>query len=56
MTRPTFIERHGLWSDEQRREANALRDRVRLQADGGFKTGRDVVMAALLGAEEYGFG
>jgi len=35
---------------------NGLRDRVRLQVDGGLKTGRDVVLAALLGAEEYGFG
>ncbi len=35
---------------------NQLRDRVLLRADGGFKTGWDVVMAALMGAEEYGFG
>lgn len=35
---------------------NGLRDRVLLRADGGFKTGWDVVMAALMGAEEYGFG
>ena len=35
---------------------NQLRDRVILRADGGFKTGWDVVMAALMGAEEYGFG
>ena len=33
---------------------NNLRHRVRLRVDGGIKTGRDVVMAALLGAEEYG--
>ncbi len=33
-----------------------LRSRARLQVDGGFKTGRDVVQAALLGADEYGFG
>ena len=33
-----------------------LRDRVALRADGGLQTGRDVVIAALLGAEEYGFG
>ncbi len=33
-----------------------LRNRVLLRADGGLKTGWDVVMAALLGAEEYGFG
>ncbi|CAA9301990.1 Ferredoxin-dependent glutamate synthase [uncultured Coleofasciculus sp.] len=35
---------------------NQLRDRVLLRADGGFKTGWDVIMAALMGAEEYGFG
>jgi glutamate synthase (ferredoxin) len=35
---------------------NHLRDRVLLRADGGLKTGWDVVMAALLGAEEFGFG
>jgi glutamate synthase domain-containing protein 2/glutamate synthase domain-containing protein 3 len=34
---------------------NDLRGRVRLQADGQLKTGRDVVVAALLGAEEFGF-
>jgi len=33
---------------------NGLRDRIRVQVDGGFRTGRDVVVAALLGAEEYG--
>jgi glutamate synthase domain-containing protein 3 len=32
-----------------------LRSRVRLQVDGGLKTGRDVAIAAMLGAEEYGF-
>ncbi|MCB4377321.1 MULTISPECIES: glutamate synthase large subunit [unclassified Synechococcus] len=35
---------------------NGLRDRVLLRADGGLKTGWDVMIAALLGAEEYGFG
>ena len=35
---------------------NQLRDQVLLRADGGLKTGWDVVMAALMGAEEYGFG
>ncbi|MBD1851251.1 glutamate synthase large subunit [Leptolyngbya sp. FACHB-711] len=35
---------------------NRLRDRVLLRADGGIKTGWDVLMAALMGAEEYGFG
>ncbi len=35
---------------------NGLRHRVELRTDGGFKSGRDVVIAALLGAESYGFG
>ncbi|MFW5974067.1 MAG: glutamate synthase-related protein, partial [Natrialbaceae archaeon] len=35
---------------------NDLRSRIRVRVDGGLKTGRDVAMAALLGAEEYGFG
>ncbi|HUK00076.1 MAG TPA: glutamate synthase large subunit [Stellaceae bacterium] len=35
---------------------NRLRHRVRLRVDGGIKTGRDVVIAAILGAEEYGLG
>ena len=35
--------------------ANGLRDRVRLETDGQIKTGRDVVIGALLGAEEFGF-
>ncbi|HYC32253.1 MAG TPA: glutamate synthase large subunit, partial [Gemmatimonadales bacterium] len=35
---------------------NGLRHRIEVRADGGLKTGRDVVMAALLGAESYGFG
>ncbi len=34
---------------------NDLRSRVTLQTDGGLKTGRDVAIAALLGAEEFGF-
>ncbi len=34
---------------------NGLRDRVRLETDGQLRTGRDVVVAALLGAEEFGF-
>jgi glutamate synthase domain-containing protein 2/glutamate synthase domain-containing protein 1/glutamate synthase domain-containing protein 3 len=36
--------------------ANGLRSRVKLRVDGGFKSGRDVVLAALLGADEFGFG
>jgi glutamate synthase (ferredoxin) len=35
---------------------NDLRDRVRVRVDGGMMTGRDVLMAALLGADEYSFG
>ena len=35
---------------------NGLRGRIRLRTDGGFHTGRDVVAAAMLGAEAYGFG
>ena len=35
---------------------NQLRDRVTLRVDGGLKTGWDVIMGALMGAEEYGFG
>ncbi len=35
---------------------NGLRSRVALEADGGMRTGRDVVVAALLGAERFGFG
>ncbi len=46
----------GLADTQQTLVANGLRDRVRVQVDGGFKTGRDVLVAALLGADEYGFG
>ncbi len=35
---------------------NGLRGRMRLRVDGGFKTGRQVIVAALLGADEYSFG
>ena len=35
---------------------NGLRHRVRLRTDGGLRTGRDIVIAAILGAEEYGIG
>ena len=45
----------GLAETQQTLVMNGLRGRVRLQADGGMKTGRDVVVAALLGAEEVGF-
>ncbi|MFM7266349.1 MAG: glutamate synthase-related protein, partial [Cyanobium sp.] len=46
----------GLTAVHRRLLENGLRDRVLLRADGGLKTGWDVVIAALLGAEEYGFG
>jgi len=46
----------GLAETQQVLIQNNLRGRVRLHADGGFKTGRDVIIAAMLGAEEYGFG
>ncbi len=46
----------GLAETQHTLVASGLRGRVRLQVDGGFKTGRDVVVAALLGADEYGFG
>ena len=45
----------GLAEAQQTLLLNGLRDRVVVQADGQLKTGRDVVIAALLGAEEYGF-
>ena len=45
----------GLAETQQTLVLNGLRSRVRLQADGQMKTGRDVVVAAMLGAEEYGF-
>ncbi len=46
----------GLAETQQTLVLNDLRGRVKLETDGQLKTGRDVVMAALLGAEEYGFG
>ncbi len=46
----------GLAEAQQALVANGLRGRVRLRVDGGFKTGRDVVVAALLGADEFSFG
>jgi glutamate synthase (NADPH/NADH) large chain len=45
----------GLAEAHQTLAANGLRSRVVLQVDGQLKTGRDVIMAALLGAEEFGF-
>jgi glutamate synthase domain-containing protein 2/glutamate synthase domain-containing protein 1/glutamate synthase domain-containing protein 3 len=57
----TSIKNTGLpWEIGLREAHNALlrsgfRNRVRLRADGGFKFGRDVIVAALLGADEFGF-
>ena len=46
----------GLSETQQTLCANGLRSRVRLQVDGGLKTGLDVVKSAILGAESFGFG
>jgi glutamate synthase domain-containing protein 2/glutamate synthase domain-containing protein 1/glutamate synthase domain-containing protein 3 len=46
----------GLAETQQALVVNGLRGRVRLRTDGGFKTGRDVIVAALLGADEVSFG
>ena len=46
----------GLSETQQTLVRNGLRSQVRLQVDGQIKTGRDIVLMALLGAEEYGFG
>jgi glutamate synthase (ferredoxin) len=46
----------GLTETQKSLVENGLRARVRLRADGGMKTGRDVVVAALLGADEFSFG
>lgn len=46
----------GLAEVQQTLRGNDLRDKVRLQTDGGLKTGLDVIKAALLGAESFGFG
>ena len=45
----------GLAETQQTLVLNGLRERVCVQADGGLRTGRDVAIAALLGADEYGF-
>jgi glutamate synthase domain-containing protein 2/glutamate synthase domain-containing protein 1/glutamate synthase domain-containing protein 3 len=45
----------GLAETQQTLVLNKLRDRITVQTDGQLKTGRDVVIAALLGAEEFGF-
>ncbi len=46
----------GLSETHQTLRANGLRDKVILQTDGGLKTGLDVIKAAILGAESFGFG
>ncbi|MDF1588590.1 MAG: glutamate synthase large subunit [Gammaproteobacteria bacterium] len=46
----------GLSETHQTLRANDLRDKVRLQTDGGLKTGLDVIKAAILGAESFAFG
>ena len=46
----------GLTEAHQVLAMNKLRSRVTLRTDGGLRTGRDIVMAAMLGAEEYGIG
>jgi glutamate synthase domain-containing protein 3 len=45
----------GLAETQQTLVKNDLRGRIRVQTDGGLKTGRDVVIAGLLGADEFGF-
>jgi glutamate synthase domain-containing protein 2/glutamate synthase domain-containing protein 3 len=45
----------GLAETQQTLVMNKLRDRIRVQVDGQLKTGRDVLIGALLGAEEFGF-
>jgi glutamate synthase (NADPH/NADH) large chain len=46
----------GLAETQQALVENGLRHRIRLQTDGGLKTGLDIVKAAILGAESFGFG
>ncbi len=45
----------GLAETQQVLKRNHLRDRIRVQVDGQLRTGRDIIIAALLGAEEFGF-
>jgi glutamate synthase domain-containing protein 2/glutamate synthase domain-containing protein 1/glutamate synthase domain-containing protein 3 len=46
----------GIAETQQTLVAEGLRSRVKVRVDGGFRTGRDVIVAALLGADEYSFG
>ncbi len=47
---------YGLWETQKSIMENDLRNLVRVRVDGGLKNGRDVLIAALMGAEEFGFG
>lgn len=46
----------GLAETQQTLVKNGLRERVKVRVDGGMKTGRDVIIGAMLGADEFGFG
>ncbi|HEY0755597.1 MAG TPA: glutamate synthase large subunit [Ktedonobacteraceae bacterium] len=46
----------GLAETQQTLVKNGLRERVKVRVDGGLKTGRDVIIGAMLGADEFGFG
>jgi glutamate synthase domain-containing protein 2/glutamate synthase domain-containing protein 1/glutamate synthase domain-containing protein 3 len=46
----------GLAETQQTLRLNGLREKILVRADGGMKTGRDILLAAVFGAEEYGFG
>ncbi|MGH2772498.1 MAG: glutamate synthase-related protein, partial [Actinomycetota bacterium] len=46
----------GVAETQQMLMANGLRDRVKVRVDGGMKSGKDVIMAALLGCDEFSFG
>ena len=45
----------GLAETHQTLVMNGLRERIAVQVDGGLRTGRDVVIGAILGADEFGF-
>ena len=51
-----FPWEYGLAETHQTLHANGLRDRVTLRVDGGLKWGKDIIVAAILGAEEFDFG
>ena len=53
---PERLGKWGLSEVNQVLTLNGLRHRVKLRTDGGLKTGRDIVIAAILGAEEFGIG